>query len=199
MGTDIHAFVETDPSGDFDTTSNIHSLTHGSFILQRDYNVFDALAGARDSQIPADDRDPSKHPLVPERGMPTPRSQSVSQAFFYLVDDPISTIGSPDKYFWPSERCINPDDAEDWVANHNCIRSEVVQWFNGNHLWPAVSARGLFCPTWLTPQEFDRSLDHHKISLDSLAVEYRILHSALSLAEDSHGVGCVRLVLWFDH
>ena len=76
--------------------------------------------------------------------------------------------------------------------------STVVQWFNGDHVWPAVSPPCCICPTWLTPDEFDQCLAHHNIQLNSLQVTYRILRNALALAETEHGIGCVRLVLWFD-
>ena len=44
MGTDINAFIETDHTGEFSIAGNIHSLTADAFILDRDYDVFDALA-----------------------------------------------------------------------------------------------------------------------------------------------------------
>ncbi|MEM7455422.1 MAG: hypothetical protein AAF456_13810 [Planctomycetota bacterium] len=199
MGTDIHAFIETDTTGDFSTAGSIFSLTADAFILDRDYDVFDALAGAREHQMPEPDRDSQRIPLIPPRGIPSPRSLSVSRSFFYLVDDPVSTVGPPNEWFWPRHRCVDPIDAQEWRTNPDCVYSTVVQWFNGEHVWDAVSPRGLICPTWLSATEFDESLAHHSIRLLDLPVSYRILRKSLEMLEDELGANCVRLVLWFDH
>ena len=200
MGTDIYAFIETDGSGEFSTPGSIHSLTHDAFILDRNYDVFDALAGAREHQMAESDRDDKRLPLLPSRDMPSPRSLSVSRSFFYLVDDPVSTVGAPNEWFWPSHRCVDPIDAEKWrTTNSDCVSATVVQWFNGNHVWDAVSPLGLICPTWLTATEFDQLLNHHSIHLADLPVSYRILRKSLEMLEAELGASCVRLVLWFDH
>ena len=199
MGTDIHAFIETDTTGEFSNAASIFSLTADAFILDRDYDVFDALAGAREHQMAKPDRDSKRLPLIAPRSMPSPRSLSVSRSFFYLVDDPVSKVGPPNKWFWPSHRCVDPVDAREWRTNSDCISATVVQWFNGEHIWEAVSPLGLICPTWLTATEFDQSLDYHSIRLPDLPVSYRILRKSLEMLEDELGASCVRLVLWFDH
>ena len=200
MGTDINAFIETDTTGAFSTAGNIHSLAADTFILDRDYDIFDALAGAREHQLSESDRDPQRRPLISPRGIPSVRSLSVSRSFLYIVGDPVAASSPSNEAFWPRHRCVDQMEAERWRAsNPDCASTTVVQWFNGDHVWDAVSPLGLICPTWLTPTEFDQSLDHHSIRLPDLPVSYRILTKSLEMLESELGANCVRLVLWFDH
>jgi len=200
MGTDINAFIEIDHTGEFSTPGSIHSLTADAFILDRDYDVFDALAGAREHQISESDRDATRLPLIPPRGIPMPRSLSVSRSFLYIVGDPVSASRPSNEAFWPRHRCIDRIEAENWrTTNPDCVSATVVQWFNGDHVWDAVSPLGLICPTWLSALEFDQSLDHHSIRLPDLPISYRILRKSLEMLESELGSNCVRLVLWFDH
>ena len=200
MGTSIEAFIEIDHSDaaeEFSSWHQVHSFTHDTFLLHRDYDVFDALAGGRNAAMAPEDQDPAREPMVPPRGMPSPRSLSVSQSFFYLVSDPIDPAGPPDSYFWPKHRCVDPDEAEKLIQSDGCVRSEVFQWFNGDRLWPTVSEPGLYNASWLWPREFDESLDHHGLVLARLPVDYRILRTIMGMAEDHHGENRVRLVVWF--
>ena len=200
MGTVINAFIETDHTGEFSIAGNIHSLTADAFILDRDYEVFDALAGAREHQMAEADRDGKRLPLIAPRGIPSPRSLSVSRSFLYIVGDPVAASKPPNQAFWPQHLCVDPIEAEKWrTTNSDCVSATVVQWFNGDHVWDAVSPLGLICPTWLTTTEFDQSLDHHSIRLPELPVSYRILRKSLEMLEAELGANCVRLVLWFDH
>ena len=200
MGTDINAFIEIDRTGEFSTADNIHSFTRDTFILDRDYSLFDALAGAREHQMWECDRDASRLPLIPPRGIPSPRSLSVSRSFLYIIGDPVSASQPPNEAFWSRHRCVTPAVAEEWRnTNPNCVSATVVQWFNGQHVWDAVSPLGLICPTWLTATEFDQSLDHHSIQFPDLPVAYRILRKSLEMLESELGSNCVRLVFWFDY
>lgn len=200
MGTYIDAFIEIDHRDDsepFSAVEQIHSLTDGSFILSRAYDVFDALAGGRESVMAAEDRDPSCQPLILPRGIPSPRSLTVSQRFLYLVDDPVDPAGPPDRNFWPKDRCVDPDEADEWVKTKDCFRAEVIQWFNGSRVWPAVSEPGFYNASWLWPREFDESLAHQNLTLAELPVDYSILRTAMVMAEDHYGKHRVRLVVWF--
>tara|TARA_R110002049_G_scaffold305056_3_gene501117 strand:+ start:78232 stop:78834 length:603 start_codon:yes stop_codon:yes gene_type:complete len=200
MGTDIHAFIETDTTGEFSTTGSIFSLTLDAFILDRDYDVFDTLAGAREHQMRDCDRDAGRLPLIPPRGIPSPRSLSVSRSFLYLVGDPVGASRPSNEAFWPRHRCVDPIEADKWrTTNPDCVSATVEQWFNGEHVWDAVSPLGLICPTWLTATEFDQSLNHRSIQLHDLPVSYRILRKSLEMLEGELGANCVRLVLWFDY
>jgi hypothetical protein len=67
MGTYMSAFIEVDHSTTlppFSDPTQIFSLTEGSFSFGKDYDVFDALARGRDSQLPVEDRDPRRRPLI---------------------------------------------------------------------------------------------------------------------------------------
>ena len=199
MGIDIHAYVEIDESGEFDCAGCVRSLTASTFFLDRDYEIFDALAGAREFQMEAADQDPKRYPLIPPRGMSAHCSHTVLLDFYFLVDDPINPKGPPNEYFWPNHRCIDPIEAEKWAKNPGCLRTTIHQSVFPEQDWPAISPPGLTCPTWLTPLEFDASLAHHEIEIESLPFSYRLLRMTLHETEKEYGAGHVRLVLWFDH
>ena len=62
MGTYMSAYVEFDDASSsppFSDPAQVRSLTAGSFGFGKDYEVFDALAGGRDSAMAIEDRDPS--------------------------------------------------------------------------------------------------------------------------------------------
>src|SRR5262249_33711861 len=66
VGTYMSAYVEVDHgegSPPFSDPMQVHSLTEGSFAFNKDYEVFDALAGGRDAAMAPEDRDPSRSPL----------------------------------------------------------------------------------------------------------------------------------------
>jgi hypothetical protein len=142
MGTDIHAFVEID-NGDrgppFSETRTIVSVTRGSFQIGGGYEAFDALAWGRAAAMAPEDRDPSLIPLIAPRGMPNPRSVAVAWNYFYLVAPPSDM---PNRWFWPQDRCVTPDVAEEWVRSKDCSKSTMIQWINvprqrlkGGKLW----------------------------------------------------------------
>ena len=198
MATYMYPFTEID-YGDglppFSDVQQIFSLTEGSFNVH-DYTLFDALAGGREDSLAPEDRDPARRPKFAPRGIPTPRSLAVSQCFLYLIDDPIDVSGAPDRHFWPADRCVDPDEADEWVKKGS-VRTEVVQWFNGNRVWPAVSEPIFYNATWLWLSECDEAIKHHGLSLDALPVEYVIIREALRRIEERYGQQRARLVVWF--
>src|SRR5579884_3362369 len=115
MGTYMSAFIEVDHgdgSPPFSDPVQTHSLTEGSFSFDKDYEVFDALAWGRESQMRPEDRDQRRQPLIAPRGMPSPQSLAVAWSYFYLV---APASAPPDRYFWPAHRCVAPGTAEEWV------------------------------------------------------------------------------------
>lgn len=200
MSTCMSAFIEINYGRDsppFSDSVQIYSLTEGSFVLGKDYEVFDALAWGRDSQMAPEDRDPGRRPLVAPRGMPSPQSLTVAQNYFYLVTPPTDF---PDHCFWPAHRCITPVTAAEWVKRHGVAESQVVQSFNCGpqpRRWRVVAEPGLYNASWLSLPEFDAALSHHRLRLKELPVEYSILYQALSLLGQRHGTDRVRLVVWF--
>jgi hypothetical protein len=201
MGTYMSAFIEVDHSDvlpPFSDTVQICSLTEGSFLFGKDYEVFDALAWGRDSQMAPEDRDPARRPLIAPRGMPSPRSLAVAQSYFYLVAAPPDL---PDRHFWPAHRCVPPGTAEGWVRERGALTSEVRQWFNWRPprpcTWQVVADPVLYNASWLLLPEFDAALAHHGLRLEGLPVEYSVVRQALSLLGRRHGRERVRLVIWF--
>ncbi|MBN1911857.1 MAG: hypothetical protein JW818_19100 [Pirellulales bacterium] len=195
----------------FSDPDSIFSLTEGSFVLDADYAVHDALAGGREAFYEAEDRDPERVPKHAPRGMPVPQSRVVAHRFFWLVteDDLL-----PDRWFWPGDRCIGPDKAREWVDSEGCMESTVVQTFNlpsrksadwsrlnvdedGHIRWRVVAEPGWVNPTWLWPAEYDDALAHHGLTYDAIPVGYSVLRDTMAELERHHGPQRVRLILWF--
>jgi hypothetical protein len=200
MGTYMSAYIEVDygeQSPPFSDPEQVYSLTEGSFALDKDYEVFDALAGGRDAAMAPEDRDSSHAPLFAPRGMPSPCSLAVGWDYFRLVCDPPNR---PNPHFWPDWRCVSSAVAAKWLRDRRCHEAEFLQWINcepGGRLWRVVSEPGLYNASWLRFGEFDAALEHHGLELAALPVEYRIIRAALSQLVEQHGPERVRLVVWF--
>jgi len=201
VGTYMSAYVEVDRgdrSPPFADPMQVYSLTEGSFVACGwEYDVFDALAGGRDSCMAPEDRNPSLAPLFTPRGMPSPCSSAVGWDYYRLVADPPDL---PDKYFWPECRCVSSAVAAEWLRDKGCHEAEFLQWFNcapEGLVWRVVSEPGLYNASWLRLDEFDAALRHHGLDLAMIPVEYRIIRMALSLFVEQHGPERVRLVVWF--
>jgi hypothetical protein len=196
----MSAFIEMD-HGDgsprFVDPAQITSLTEGSFVFGKDYEVFDALAWGRDCTMRPEDRDPTRLPLIAPRGMPSPQSLTLAWNYFYLVTEPSAP---PDQNFWPAHRCVPPRTAEEWVRDHGAGESQVLQWFNCGprpRTWRVVSEPVLYNASWVLLPEFDAALAHHGLRLQELPVEYTIVRQALIQLGQRHGSKRVRLVVWF--
>jgi hypothetical protein len=200
MGTHMSAYIEVDygeGSPPFTDPVQVYSLTEGSFVFGKDYEVFDALAGGRDAAMAPEDRDPRRAPLIAPRGMPLPCSPAVGWDYFRLVADPPVL---PDRHFWPEWRCVSSVAASEWLRRESSCEAEFFQWFNcepEGRVWRVVSQPGLYNASWLRPDEFNAALEHHGLDLATLPVEYRILHSALSQLAEQQGSERVRLIVWF--
>lgn len=201
MGTYMSAYIEIDYGKQllpFSDWKQVHSLTEGSFTFDKDYEVFDALAGGREDSAPPEDRDPNRAPLFAPRGMPSPCSQAVGWNYFYLITE---SSDLPNEHFWPAWRCVTPEMAAAWVRDRGCHEAEFLQWIAcwppEGRTWRVVSAPSQYNASWLNADEFDAALAHHGLELQKLPVEYRILRSALSLLIETHGQQRVRLIVWF--
>jgi hypothetical protein len=201
MGTYMSAFIEIDYSKklpSFHNSEQIYSLTEGSFVFGKDYEVFDALAYGRQGCAEDEDRDLTQLPKFEPRGIPVPQSLTVARNFFLLVVDPREL---PDCDFWPQHRCIITKEADDLVRLKGCMQSEVTQWFNTGSpddiIWRVVAEPHFYNASWLWPHEYNEALSYHGLVLDSLPVEYSILKNAMELLEGKHGHQRVRLVIWF--
>jgi hypothetical protein len=196
----MSAYIEVDHgdgSPPFADPVQVHSLTEGSFVFGKDYEVFDALAAGRDAAMAPEDQDPNRVPLFAPRGMPSPCSLAVGWDYYHLVADPPHL---PNRHFWPEWRCVSSVVAAEWLQNQGCHAAEFLQWFNcerGGRVWQVVSALAHYNASWLRLDEFDAALEHHGLDLRALPVEYRILRTALAQLVEQYGRARVRLVLWF--
>jgi hypothetical protein len=178
----------------FADSEQIFSLTGASFSFDRRYEVFDALAGGREVFYAGEDRDPKRRPLISPRGMPSPCSLAVAQEYFYLIR---KRGDVPDKYFWPSARCVTPRVASSWVRHKGSHESEVLQWFNGSRTWKVVSDPVNRAASWLRLKEFDNALAHHRVNIKRVPACYEAVRAAMGVMVRRHGESRVRLVLWF--
>lgn len=199
MGTQMSAHIEYDQGTElpFSDTEWIDSFSEGPIAFPKSYDGFDALAGGRRSAIRPRDRRDSPAPLIVPRGMPSPCSLEVAHNYFYLV---AKQSVLPDKYFWPSNRCVSPSVALKWLREKKCHEAEVMQWFNcppEGQIWRAVSEPGHYNASWLRLGEFDAALRHHRLKLAALPIEYRAVRTVLALLSEELGQERVRLVVWF--
>lgn len=202
MGTHIVVFIEIDFGGvvpPFSDPTQIYSLTEGSFLLDRDYRLFDALAGGRSHLLSHEDRDADRIPLISPRGVPSPCSLVVASNYYRLILAPDDRL--PDRHFWDKEKCIPSTVADQWTQAGQSIRATVLQWVNSDvegRTWPVVSLPHLSSPGWLKLDEVDRSLKHHGLDLSETVSTFRILRSAMKSAIEEHHNDRVRLVFWFE-
>lgn len=200
MGTNIQSFIEIDYCQEpisFSVPEQIFSLTEGPFILDREYELFDALAGGRNSFMDTHDRDPSREPLISPRGVPTPCSLTIAQHYYSLIADAKCL---PNEHFWPSDRCVPQDVAAEWIKSSSSVQATVHQWFNCNsngQTWSVVSNPGLRAASWLTLDEFDKSLELQRILLKDCDATFRVFRSTFAAAVDEFGTNRVRIVVWF--
>ena len=198
MGTDMEVQLEMDESNEepaFSAARSIHSLTTGSFLVDRDYSIFDALAGGRDSVLPHQDRDPRSAPLFAPRGLPNPCSISVARSYYFLVAKPNDP---PNCQFWEPHRCVTPETAKEWLRYEGCHEGKVVQWINGDRTWRVVSGPGNYNATWLSFDEANASLKHHGLTWDSSPITFRALRDAMACLVREYGSPRVRMTLWFN-
>lgn len=200
MGTYLSAYIEVDYTHapePFRDPTQIFSLTEGSFVFDKAYEVFDALAGGREAKMAAEDLDPDRVPLFAPRGIPSPCSLDVACGYYFLVARESKAVPA---WFWPAHRRVTPHRAAKWVRDGASHRGEAFQQAMGGEAgrqWPVVSQPGLYNASWLRPDEFDAALAHHRLELTTLLVEFRIVRSALGLLAGEHGPSRVRLVVWF--
>ena len=200
MGTCMSVYIEIDYSDrlpSFSDPTQVYSLADGSFVLGKDYTVFDVLAGGRQASMRPEDRDSEREPLIPPRGMPSPCSSSVGWDYFRIVADPPEL---PNKYFWPERLCVSSATAADWRENGGCERAKVHQWFNceSDEIdWDVVSLPGLYNASWLRLDELDTALAHRHLEIDALPIQYGIIRDAMIALVGKYGQERVRLVFWF--
>ena len=197
MGTDIHAFVELDSSDrePFSGTAGIHSVAVGDLWLERDYEIFDALAWGRSWDLAPEHRSPP--PLVAPRGIPRALSLPVTWAYYAIV----ATDGTPDGRFWPVDAVVSADEAAAW-EKRGSVRSAVEQTGHFGRtppqLWALVSKPWWHTASWLRPSELDESLARLRYRR-RLPFGYKLLQTIVDACVDEFGAERVRVVVWFDN
>ena len=201
MGTDIHAFIEIDldqSSEPFCKDTAIICFNRAPFSLERNYDLFDALAGARSSR--SKNLTDNKKPLFGIRGIPKYISDEVFRSFYFIVtDDEDATFGNC--HYWgqmpfltettkSAERLID-ERGISYLSLENCPDRYRDSKFLVGRDWHHAG--------WLYRSEYEESLEHYGIDSDSLQTEYRILLHIMREYEKDRGKNCVRLVFWFDN
>jgi len=193
MGTDIHAFVEFDDSDEKPFCRNgIQSISAGSLVLERNYEIFDALAWGRSSQLELEHRAPP--PVVQPRGIPEILSKPAAWTYYSIV----ATADRPDPRFWPPEAVVDLSTADDW-EREGSGRSKIEQTghygMSPPQTWDLIARPCWHTATWLTPEEVVRALAR----CEGLPLTYHVLKAILAACVAQVGPHRVRLVLWFDH
>jgi hypothetical protein len=176
MGCDIWAFVEYG----FDS-GGYESIFQGSIWLQRNYQIFAALAGVRN-------RD-NKPPLYPARGLPKDVSSAAFEGYYSYV--------------------IDRKDVELWTG-FSFSMLDKLRNFEKSTLIPPDEGRGLMrskhgylansdfhTPSWLKLSEVINALEYHGIDLNEMPSEYQVMLDVMSSIKRRGVSKSTRLVFWF--
>lgn len=179
MGTDIHAFVEYDTNPEqrpFAEMGAIHSVSLAEFDIERNYELFDRLAAARESQMEAPDFKP--HMRRP-KGIPNVVSYAVARRWYVATQHPeYTSLGDVPLLVFPPFQ-----DAK------LAIELDKVPVFL-NPEWHSAS--------WMSLSELEEVVTEMDVDGCGPDVGVRIVIVAMRMLEERYGEGHSRLVFWFD-
>jgi hypothetical protein len=172
MGCDIHAVIE------FEVSNRILEFTDGPIFIQRDYDLFSALAGVRSVD--------GFRPLHPPRGLPGNYGEAVGRLFFDLI----VPDGEENHPWYPGVNCVNRSFAERCLAQGHSFYDRSGR---------CISNPDWHNPSWLTVTEISTALAHAGLSIVEREASFRAVIAAMTELARKHGPDGVRLVFWFDN
>lgn len=201
MGTDAHAFIEIDRSSRspfFCDKSDIVAFNSGELWIERNYDLFDALADARSSRTSASS---VRRALFPPRGLPSVVSDAVEARYYLRV------VQRPEQVlqlcqFQPIGGGI-PNFIEESLVRRLALQTferEGLQLTDGKltmETW--VANPDWHSATWLFADEVGHALSHFELALDDLGPSTRAALAVLHLLESDLGPRRARFVVWFDN
>lgn len=173
MGTDISLHVE------YRRNNETYAWSDGAIDLERDYEMFGALAGVR----------AKSRPLFPPRGLPSNLSPEVFERYYAFIIEPAEAS------LWSGFSWVSKSEAESLLQGGDCHGPPAgYKKYNMTSPLGYVSIPGLHTPSWLACDELLQVLGHTHIEprsdwvvvLDLLASIERRLPGAQS-----------RIVFWF--
>tara|TARA_R110002095_G_scaffold1297_8_gene6897 strand:- start:2544 stop:3143 length:600 start_codon:yes stop_codon:yes gene_type:complete len=198
LGTDINAFLEKTDREDSPSFSGIpHDQTwlFGKFCINRDYHLFDALANGRSVQF--DPSEVERHALYPPRGIPADLSYDVAIEYYDLIMEPADI----DSRFSTGYEFVSKSEAEIRVSTGRSHYGQVTAlwpYSEKSPLWSVVSKPYFHNPGWLTLEEIREALDHFKITMSEVDIEFRALLRAMEELDQESSPWHVRLTFWFE-
>jgi hypothetical protein len=204
MGTSIHLFIEFDrwriaPFGE--QGGDVVPFSNGEFLIQNDYRLFDALAGARAHAASGGIQRP---PLIPPRGIPRNASRAVLRRYVMLVDGEakesvrrtpfenlltIPIVRVPSRMLLPgSLHALQRgtfENAEDWWFE----QKDAIVTINSD--WHSAG--------WLFVDEMKDAIASHSIARAELGLDMSAVLIAAEFLESSLGKRSSRFVFWFDN
>ncbi|QDT42189.1 hypothetical protein Pan241w_22700 [Gimesia alba] len=198
MGTDITAFVEKrfcDESSGFSGRPEEPPWILGRFWMGRDYDLFDALANGRSDRLDPEEVD--RHALIPPRGIPRDLSYEVALEYYDLIIDPAGI----DPRVPVGYQTISKSEAKQRVEAGLAHYGKVAAFWPYSEkkpLWNVVSKPYLHNVGWLTLEEINQALDHFKMPLDDVDIEFLALMHAMEVFDQESSPMEVRLTFWFE-
>jgi hypothetical protein len=178
MGTDIHLFIETVASGD----TQAEAWSDGEIKLDRDYDLFRALAGVRGG----------RPPLFAPRGLPRDVSSAVFKRYFFFIVDAADRTSA----VWIGFETVDPAAAEGYIRSGEAHRPDPSYVkFNMTSPLGYVSNPDWHTPSWLGQDELREALSAHKVEprADFLVVE-DLMDALVRRFPERRA----RIVFWFD-
>ncbi len=201
MGTDIHLFLEYNCSRTEDAFSHqrdIRSLSKGEFFVGRNYELFNAIAGAR---ARSEGGVPENLCKFKPRSLPGIVSSTVFHRYYRLIADMVSAEHTAFLGPWGIWKLptVAPDQAEEWVKSglshyktaDSSADAQVVHRYVSDPEWHS--------PGWLFLDEFFEAIDYAGVVLRNEDIEVKAIVEATSTLEKVLGIRSARWVFWFDN
>lgn len=176
MGCDIHAVIETDKF----KTSTWEGFGKGEFNIERDYQLFSAIAfgdGGNTKKLP-----------FPPRGLPNDLSDETKDSYF----EPESEWNGIE--LWDSKtnsfsRVTKSDAAErlDGLLKTLYLEEDLVP------------KDMIHTASWLYFNELDEALRVAKLQVGKLSPSFQAIYSVLKIFAEGYGEKQARFVFWFDN
>lgn len=175
MGSDIHLFIE------YTEGDNIVALSDGEMNVQRDYDLFAALAGKQTLEKPS----------IAPRGLPTDISSEIFERYYLFIVKP------SDINMYNGFNTVSPKQAKAWVDS-GVSHKPPAEYIKHNATSPLgyISNPDFNTPSWLWRDELLSVLEQtHVTPLPTFKLVIELLELIERILEESRA----RIVFWFDN
>ncbi len=188
MGTDIHLHLEyhtTPPGRQRQDQARLNHPNYAQpviancFHIPRDYELFAALAGVRNS-----DHRPVR---TAPRGLPDDVSREIFHQYYVEIFPP----DTPAEWLQAGWKWCRPDEAQRLVEQHG---KQLVEQDSRRF----VAGEDWHSPSYLYRREIQQALQHAGYNVAQLSPEFLLVQGGLEVLDKKSGDRCARIVFWFD-